>query len=102
MFIYIDNILLLSFNMKIINSLKQKFNDTYKMTDCELCEHYLDMTIKQDWQLRILIVFQKMYFEKMLNYFKFSDLKLTVTFMKQDLKLKVSEKQTDTVFIEQY
>jgi len=57
------------------------------------------MTIKQDQQLRTLTVFQKMYLEKVLDYFKFSDLRLTVTFIKQNLKLKVSKKQTDTVFI---
>jgi len=58
------------------------------------------MIIKQDQQLRTLIISQKTYLEKVLNHFEFSDLKLTVTFMKQDLKLKVSEKQIDTVFIE--
>ena len=58
------------------------------------------MTIKQDQQLKILIIFQKMYFEKMLDHFEFSDLRLIVTFMKQDLKLKVFKKQTDTIFTE--
>jgi len=35
----------------------------------------------------------------MLNHFEFNDLRLTVTLMKQDLKLKISEKQTDIIFI---
>jgi len=34
MFIYIDDILLLNLNIKTINNLKQKFNDTYKITNC--------------------------------------------------------------------
>jgi len=38
----------------------------------------------------------------MLNHFEFSDLRLTVTFMKQDLKLKIFKKQTDVIFIKQY
>ena len=60
------------------------------------------MTIKQDQQLKILIIFQKMYFEKMLDHFEFSDLRLIVTFMKQNLKLKIFKKQIDIIFIEQY
>jgi len=60
------------------------------------------MIIKQDQQLRTFIIFQKMYFEKVLNYFEFSDLRSAVTFMKQDLKLKISKKQIDVIFIEQY
>jgi len=99
MFVYVDDILLFNFYIKTINSLKYKLSDTYKMINCKSCKHYLNMTIKQDQQLRTLTVFQKMYLEKVLDYFKFSDLRLTVTFIKQNLKLKVSKKQTDTVFI---
>jgi len=100
MFIYINDIFLLSSDMKTINNLKYKFNDIYKMTNCELCKHYLNMTIKQDQQLRILTVFQKTYFEKVLDHFEFSNLRLTITLMKQDLKLKIFEKQINIIFIE--
>ena len=46
MFIYVNNILLLSLIIKTINSLKQKLNDIYKMTDCKLYKYYLDIKIK--------------------------------------------------------
>ncbi len=43
--VYIDNILLCKLNKNKILDLKIKLSNHFKMTDCKVCKHYLEMLI---------------------------------------------------------
>jgi len=46
--VYIDNILLCKLNKNKILNLKIKLSYYFKMTDCEICKHYLKILITQN------------------------------------------------------
>ncbi len=46
--VYVNNILLCELNKNKILDLKIKLNNYFKMTDCRICEHYLEMLITQN------------------------------------------------------
>jgi len=54
--VYIDDILLCELNKNKILDLKIKLSNYFKMTDCEICKHYLEMLITQNRTLQILIL----------------------------------------------
>ena len=43
--VYIDSILLCKLNKNKILDLKIKLSNHFKMTDCKVCKHYLEMLI---------------------------------------------------------
>ncbi len=101
-FVYVDDILLLGPSIKAIDGLKRRLSETYEMTDCGPCQHYLGMTINRDRQQQTLTVSQKTYLEGVLDHFGFSDLRPAATPMEQGLDLKASEDHADAAFIERY
>ena len=46
--VYVDDILLCKLNKNKILNLKIKLNNYFEMTDCRICEHYLEMLIIQN------------------------------------------------------
>lgn len=101
-FVYVDHILLLGPSMKAIDNLKQKLSETYEMTDCGPCEHYLGMKFSRNRQQRTLTISQKTYLDGVLDHFGFSDLRPATIPMEQGLDLKASEDHADAALIEQY
>ncbi len=46
--VYVDNILLCEFNKNKILDLKIKLSNYFKMINCKICKHYLEMLIIQN------------------------------------------------------
>jgi len=80
--VYIDNILLCKLNKNKILDLKIKLNDHFKMTNCKMYKHYLEMLVTQNRILQILILLQKIYFIEMLKDFSLQNVKTVTTSMK--------------------
>ena len=54
--VYIDDILICRSDKNKILDLKTKLSDYFKMTDCRICKHYLEMLITQNKTLQNLIL----------------------------------------------
>ncbi len=67
--VYVDDILLCKFNKNKILNLKIKLSNHFKMINCRICKHYLEMLIIQNRTLQILILLQKIYFTEMFKDF---------------------------------
>ena len=65
--IYIDNILLIEFNLKHIIVVKRVFNEHFKMIDLSSLRFYLNMNIERNRLNRILFLSQKIYLKKILK-----------------------------------
>jgi len=46
--VYVDDILLCELNKNKILDLKIKLSNHFKITDCKVCKHYLEMLITQN------------------------------------------------------
>ena len=54
--VYVNDILICKLNKNKILDLKTKLSDYFKMTDCRICKHYLEMLITQNKTLQNLIL----------------------------------------------
>jgi len=54
--VYVDNILLCEFNKNKILDLKIKLSNYFKMINCKICKHYLEMLIIQNRTLQTFIL----------------------------------------------
>ena len=54
--VYVNNILICRSDKNKILDFKIKLSDHFKMTDCRMCKHYLEMLITQNRTLQILIL----------------------------------------------
>jgi len=54
--VYVDDILLCELNKNKILDLKIKLSNHFKITDCKVCKHYLEMLITQNRTLQTLIL----------------------------------------------
>lgn len=48
--IYVNDLLIMSLNKRLINIIKLQLSETFHMTDLGLCSFFLNMKVMQDWQ----------------------------------------------------
>ena len=65
--IYVNDILLIKFNLKHIVVVKQIFNERFKMINLSSLRFYLNMNIERNRSNRILFLSQKIYLKKILK-----------------------------------
>ncbi len=83
--VYVDDILICKSDKNKILNLKIKLSNHFKMTDCEVCKHYLEMLVTQNRTLWMLTLLQKIYFIKMLKDFSLQNVKAVTTSIKSKI-----------------
>ncbi len=93
--IYVNDLIFTKFNLAIIFWLKNALNDRFEMSDLNSCIYYFDMMIFRNRRLRLLILNQNFYVEKMLRDYKMWDYKSLIIFMNVSCRLiKISDEYT--------
>ncbi len=83
--VYVDDILICKSDKNKILNLKIKLSNHFKMTDCEVYKHYLEMLVTQNRTLWMLTLLQKIYFIKMLKDFSLQNVKAVTTSIKSKI-----------------
>ncbi len=79
--IYVDDLIIINFDLIVIIILKHVLNQRFEMSDLDFCTFYLDMMIFRNRNLRKLILDQSVYVEQMLQNHNMWDFKSLIIFM---------------------
>jgi len=100
--VYVDDILICRSDKDKILDLKIKLSDHFKMINCEMCKHYLEMLITQNRIIQMLILSQKTYLTKILKDFSLQNVKTVITSMKLRIYLTKIIRTVKSELITQY
>ena len=73
--IYVNNLLLVGLDINLIDSLKKKLNQIFKMTDLGPCQYYLEIQIIRNQSLGTIHFDQTEYVKQFLQTFQMTDSK---------------------------
>ena len=86
--IYVNDFLIVEFNKKFIQQVKQVLNERFQMTNMNFLVYYLNMNVIKDKQQRILCFNQKIYLNFFFKNHKMWNFNYKITFMNVDIKFE--------------
>ena len=86
--IYVNDLLIVEFNKKFIQQIKQALSERFQMTNMNLLVYYLSMNVTRNRQQRTLCLSQKVYLKKILKNHEMWNFNYKITLMNVDIKLE--------------
>lgn len=100
--LYVDDILVVSRSLSLVEELKRRFVNEFEMTDAGEVRSFLGMKVERDVEKRILRISQRVFLESLLRRFNMQDCKPVSTPIECQLRLQRGKQaeQTDKPYRE--